>query len=213
MFTDLFRENGIQDKTLSLLYKWVEIRSSSVIKPPFHPQEVQKFVFRNFINRKGQACYSISVLEGLDFIRSTKPKEFTDANEVAFAFYDLTENDQLIIISWVDPYTEFNTDKEWKEFLIEYGITKNHQNLLVDAMLEFQDNLRKRGLVRMSESDVLKGWKSIAGYLSVSIPSAIQLAKDANLPVGMLKGRVVTTKKRLDVWLDSQIESNPYSRK
>jgi hypothetical protein len=50
-------------------------------------------------------------------------------------------------------------------------------------------------------SDILTGWKSIAGFLHVSIRQARSLMKNEGLPVNKKGGNVFATKKKLEEWV------------
>ena len=79
----------------------------------FLPIHSQKYLIHKKINKRGMAIYSMSVLEGLDFSRSTAQKKFTDVDEFTYVFYSLNLQDRLLILSYVDPTDHFDCNKDW----------------------------------------------------------------------------------------------------
>lgn len=210
MYTAELMEAGIQEKTISLLNKWLESHLRSMMKSAFLPKESQRFVFELGHSKTGKATYHVHILEGLEFIRSTAPRIFTDADELGFTFRDLSEEDQLLILAYFDPFMEFQDEQDWKTFLIQHGIRKKHKEYSIEALLRLQDLLQIKGIIKMAEGETLRGWSQIADYLDMSVPSAMKLAREKKLPCSIVGGTIVTTKARLDAWLEAQIDAHPY---
>jgi hypothetical protein len=210
MLTDQMIENGISEKLFYLLHRWMETRLRKMIKSPFLPTECQRFVFLKSYNKNNQAMFTVKIFEGLDYLPSTSPREFTDADEMGFVFYKLDSQDQILILSWLDPFDEFKNSLEWRDYLKSFDIKGNHSNLLVDAMGRLQYMARERGLIKMPIPGEIRGWGSIATFLGVSIPTAIKLCTNYKAPVGMIGGEIVTTENKLTSWMERTIDDNLY---
>ncbi len=203
-------DQGIAPQTLSMLNKWIEQRLRQMIHGAFLPQEATRYVFLKSYNRHGIAMYNVQIFEGLDYIRSTAPREYNDVDEFGFAFYSLSEHERIVILSWVDPFQELESREEWRDYLRECGIGNNCDNRLVDAMLNLQEYCEKRGVVKAMAQDGLRTWPEIAEYLRVSVPTAVKMAKSLKLPITIISGTIYTTKAKLDEFFDKHIDSNPY---
>jgi hypothetical protein len=213
MYTDQFQRAGISDRTIEILNKWCEWRLGSLVKAAWTPSETQKFLFINSYSKTGKRIFKVEILQGIDSIRSTAPKKFTKVEEVNFTFYSLDKTEQLLIISYLDPFSEFESNTTWIDYLKTEGIRRNHQNLLIESILKFQYLLIEKGLLKTMEGETkefLRGWNAIATFLDVSVPTAMLLCSKNKAPVSLIGGMVTTTRKKLEDWLESQIDANPY---
>lgn len=200
----------VNDKTVRLLNRWIEQYISTVIKPAYMPREAQRSVYFKTYNRHGIACFRVEVMEGIDAVRSTKPREFTDVDEFGYAFRELDFLEQIAILSYADPFLEFETRQEWRDYLTTFGIERDHGAFLRRSMVSLQKWAEKRGLVKPVEGEI-RGWKSIASFMGRSIPTVMKMAKDPTLkmPVAMILGEAVTTEEKLRQFLNELIQKQP----
>jgi hypothetical protein len=210
MYTSELQKHGVSEETVNLLNQWVEHRLRSLIKAAWVPTDVHKFLFHNFTNKNGDRCYKIEILEGIDSIRSTAPKKFSRLDEMNYTFRILSDQDQLLILSYIDPLSEVNSQQDWVDYLKSQGIKKNHQNLLIQAMLSLQLLLQAKGIIKVMEEGALRGWVEISEYCKVSIPTMIRMAKDLKMPIAFVGPSVYTTKARLDAFFNQTIDERPY---
>ena len=64
----------------------------------------------------------------------------------------------------------------------------------------------------MGKETELHGWKSIADHLQKSVPTAMSLAREQRAPITLLGKTPYTTAEKLEKWMDSLIEKEPYWR-
>jgi hypothetical protein len=183
MFTSEMLKKGVSEETVSLLNQWIEHRLRSIVRPAWAPTDVHKFLFHNFLNKKGVQCYKIEILEG---------------------------QDQLLILSYVDPLSELSSHQEWVDYLKTQGIKKNHQNLLIQAMINLQLLLQMKGIIKIMEEGALRGWTEISEYCKVSVPTMIKMSKELKMPIAFVGPSVYTTKARLDAFFNQAIDERPY---
>ncbi len=56
----------------------------------------------------------------------------------------------------------------------------------------------------------LHGWKEISAFLKKSVPTAMKLAREQRAPITLLGKTPFTTAEKLEKWMDSLIEKEPY---
>jgi hypothetical protein len=200
---------GVSNKTVLLLEQWVERRISNLVKSSYMPYEARRFVFTKGYNKFGRAIFRVTVLEGIDFIRSTKFKEFTSVDEFAYAFLGLDRDDRLIILSYIDPFDEIKGISEWKVYLGEMGIVKNHEGRLLDAMRNLQYLAEQRGIVP-SMTGILKGWNEISRFIGCSVPKAVAMARELKLPISYVGGEVWAVKDKLEEAVLQHMENHRF---
>lgn len=208
MIENQWYDRGVTDKTLSMLYKWVEYKISSHIKSSYLPHEATRYVFKLGYNKNGVAIYSVTVLSGLEYSRSTAPKEFRALDEFSFVFHELEDKMKLVIMSFIDPFDEIGDRTNWIDFLRSHNI-KNCDGSLSDALVNLQLLLERRGLVKSMEGN-LRGWNDIAGFMKCSVPTAMKLVRELKLPVSRVGGEVWAMKDKLREALMLYMDSHPY---
>lgn len=207
MIQNIWYDYGVSDQTVTLLCSWVEYRTK-VVKGPFLPLHSTKYLVRKKYNKNNVAIYHTTILEGIEHGRSTAPKPFTKVQEFTYSFYSLSKEDQIIILSYIDPMNELNDRVDWISYLKSFDI-RNCDARLICAMVQLQKEAEKRNLVRSTEGEI-SGWDNIADFLKCTKPTAIKLARDCQLPITKFGGRVYTTAARLQEYIDQRIDSNPY---
>lgn len=203
----------VSEKTLTLLSEWVEYYICNRSHGARLPTEGQRYLLVKSYNKLGQAIFNLKVLEGLDFSRSTLPKEFNRLDEFTMTFRQLEAMEQLVIIAYIDPFEELREKDQWERFLNQSLIRSNAQydRLLSQAVIKLQKLCEKKGLVNTMKHEI-RTWEKIAKRLSVSVFTARKIAKDpkARMPVTMVGGTPVTTEEYISKWLDDLIEKRPY---
>ena len=198
-------------KTLRLLHRWLEWRVLRGFKASFIQGVEQRQVYHKEYNKNGQAIYRIEVREGRCEGRGSGfvEKAWTGLDEFNMTFLDLSVQDQTVILAAADPLDRFKSRDDWRRFLRKAGIWKQilFDDLLKDAMTKLQILLEQKGLVRiMPLEGELRGWGAIGDYLGVSEPKAQRLAEKEELPVWLLGRTPVSTKEKLDKWMEDLSE-------
>jgi len=194
-----------------MLCRWIEHRSK-IVKHPFLPIHSQRYLINKKYNKNGKAIYYMEVLEGLDFSRSTSPKIHTNIDEFTFVFYSLDKSDQIIILSYIDPFDEFPNRKSWLDYLRYFNI-KDCDRRLIIAMVNLQNEADKRYISSgRDENEDIWTWNAIAKYIKRSVPTAIRMAKEEDLPVTMVGGIAYSIKSKLNEYLKNRIDLCPYKK-
>ena len=194
--------------TLRLLHRWLEWRALRGFRASFVSGIEQRQVYHKEYNKNGQVIYRIEVREGRCEGRGSRfiEKAWTGLDEFNITFLGLSEQDQTVILAAADPLDKFKSKDDWKRFMRKARIWKQmlFDDLLKDAMPKLQILLEQKGMVRiMSMEGELRGWGAIGDYLKVSEPKAQRLAEEEELPVWLLGRTPVSTKKKLDKWMES----------
>jgi hypothetical protein len=199
----------VSDKAISLLNRWIEYYAGNICNSPFVPTEAKRYLFKKSIDVEGKCIFRVEILEGIDNSRSTAPREVSKMIEFGFAFRSLSDMDQLIILAQADPFDELNTKESWSKFLIDYKIGNNgdFNRLLIMALVDLQTILEKKKLVEIMTRD-LRGWRRIADYLNVSVPTAKKYTRELGLPISMLGGSVFSSEEKIDVWKERVFKEN-----
>lgn len=203
----------IDDKTINLLEAWIERRiRNGTPKTAYLPNEVQRFEVQKKTNKNGTALFSFIEHTGLDFSRSTRPKE-CDSVEVfgINCFRSLNQDDQIIILSYADPFDEFKNihDEDWLYFLQSMCFRKNseYERELENSMRKLQKRCEECDLVRqIFDDDVVETWNDIAAFLRRSVPTAIKMYKEDGLPVAIIGGVATSRKSLLENYMNSKFE-------
>lgn len=207
MIQNLWYDYGVSDQTVSMLCAWIEYRAK-IVKGPFLPLHSVRYVVSKRYNKHGMAIYDTTVLEGPECSISTAPKPFTKIQEFTYSFYSLSKDNQIIILSYIDPMDELNNRKDWFSYLKGFGIG-NCEERLAGAMVQLQKEAEKRNLVKSTDGEI-RGWDNIAEYLQCTKPTAIRLARDCQLPVTKFGGGIYTTAAKLQEYIEQRIDIAPY---
>lgn len=201
-------KDKVSDKLLNLLEKWTE-RRICLIHGAYLPTEGTRYIFKRFYNKLDQLCFRTEVIEGIDDSRSTAPRKFTQVDEFGYAFRDLSDYDQIIILSYVDPLRELDDKDSWSSFLKCLNISNNgaYERILTEAMTKLQYICEEKGLVDKMEGE-LRGWKAIATFLKRSIPTVRRYAEEYDMPVSLIGGDVVIMKDDLYDWWRNILKKN-----
>jgi len=204
---------SVDDRTIDLLEAWIErrIRNGSA-RTAYLPSEVERWEVKKRYNKKGMALFDFIYRSGLDFSRSTRPKE-SDNVEVfgVDCFLELPEEDRIIILAHADPFGEFDNihDESWINFLKSMDISNNgkYQKRLEESMMRLQKKCEDCHLSKqIFNNDILETWAAIASFMRRSIPTVIRMHKEEGLPVAIIGGVATSRKSILEDYVNHKFE-------
>ena len=205
---------------LQRLERWVERYIGSQCRTALLPFETLKHVFTRFTDKHtGVLKIRIDTYQALDpAIRSTKKKQTIFEDEFGGLFRHLAPIEQLVLLTYVDPFGELQTEEAWRQFLRDYQIynQSSYDRLLAGAFVRLQLLAREKGVEGMTEKDSdgeLWGLDQIAEYMQRSVPTVMKWAREHGMPMAMVGGVTYSTKLLLKQWKLEQLTKNRYSDK
>lgn len=208
----------VDNRILELLSVAVRRRmKSGVPRGAYLPTEVCRYEVVKKYNRYGKALFDFVEHIGLENTRSTKPK---DLDNIDVFWHDcflwLNEDEQTIILSYLDPLDEFKSikDDNWNALLAHLGFRNNgaYNKALRICMIKLQKLAEEKKLVKEMVDGVVETWEGIADFMNRSVPTVKKMAMDEKnpLPVSIIGGIAVSTKTLLSEYVQKQISDFPY---
>lgn len=200
-----------------MLLKWIEKRPTNGVKAAYVPKEAHKWICHKLENHLGQIALRFEKMTGIALPSNNFSYEdnWNDIDEIGIGFYDLEEIEQKLIISYLDPFNQLKTRRDWTKFYAQNNIynDRNYKERLKFALMKLQIMAEARELtIRMEDvNDELRGWEEICEFMGFSFVTTRSLAIEHGAPIIRLGGSVRSSKKRLGEWMNYLYSKGAFS--
>lgn len=217
MITDQW-DGLVSSEFLFLMERWVEYWICQPYKSGWTlPVEGKKYLMeKHYLNNK--AKYQMVILTGLVLSRGTKPREFNRLDVFTHnVFSKLTNNEQTVVLSHIDPFEEFQDKNVWERFLREQGFLnkRDYERELEQSMVKLEQQARKVGLItgrRMDDKEYWT-WTAISQRMNMDTRTLRRLAEKSGFPIAWVGGVVFSKESWITDWMNSRLECTPYTER